>query len=63
MSLRTSAHEPAQKPARSEVIWTGRPAGESRCSTTRTWPPATVGVAALPNSSCTRTASTGGSGS
>ena len=29
MSLRTSVHEPAQKPGRSAVTWTGRPAGDS----------------------------------
>src|SRR6185503_13341762 len=33
MSLRTSAHEPFQKPGRSEVTWIGRPAGESNEST------------------------------
>ena len=38
MSLRTSCHEPAQKAARSDVIWIGRLAGESNSIVSGTAP-------------------------
>ena len=49
-----------QNPARSWVICSGLPAGDSRWTSSATRPPAIVGVCSQPNISCSLTASTGG---
>lgn len=51
---------PCQKALRSQVICSGRWAGDSSSSTSGTRPSAITGVVASPNISCIRTASAGG---